>query len=490
MRLWVRLVLLAAWTTALHGQARAEDVAPAKDATVWAIDDKDKVHPITGNLLSEGVAVYSGREPSKGSYRKNNCVWDASTKTVRLFSGRNEFVAFQLVIEKGRGDLHKIFANATDLLGTKERISADRYIRMFKQLYVNLDGNWYPDALLPFEISGATPFELPDHSGPIPEQKVQSVWVDIYVPHDLPPDRYSGQMIVLHRNTNKQAILNVELEVGNFTLPDELNIDVNLMNYGFLNIERGWPDMVLDGTRHRAIEREFFRMAHAHRMTFAIVPYNHDGSIPEGVKPVLAGVGENIRVADWRPWDDRFGPLLSGDAFSDLPRSGQPLAHFFLPYNLMWPSDMRNWGTPTYRIEHLRVSEDFRRHLAEKGWTRTLYQVYYNHKEYYGFFPWNLDEPTRDKDFDALRTLGEILHEGFPAHGPVRVVFRLDIGHFHCENVPDDEHPRATSRTAVSKLGSLVDLWNVNSPHYWANLRSANSRVRGRSFISIAGRLL
>jgi hypothetical protein len=98
-------------------------------------------------------------------------------------------------------------------------------------------------------------------------------------------------------------------------------------------------------------------------MTFAVVPYNHDGSIPPGVKPELAEVGEKARVADWSSWDARFGPLLSGEAFADLPRARQPVAHFFFPYNLMWPSDMRNWKKPAYRAEHLRISEDFRRHL-------------------------------------------------------------------------------------------------------------------------------
>jgi hypothetical protein len=467
---WGSLAFLAACAIALNSQAIAAEEAPRKDAAVWAIDDTDKVHPITGNLLSEGLETYKGRQPSHGAYRKNNSVWNSSTKTIKLFSGRNEFIAFQVVIERGREDLHQVFVNVSDLLGSEERISADHNVRLFKQLYVRLNGDWYPDALVPFEIAGTTPFELADHTGPLPEQKVQSVWFDIYVPHDLPVGAYTGQITILHRSIYKLATLNVELEVGNFTLPDELGVDVDLMNYAQGTIDRGWPNVVLDGERNRAIEREFFRMAHAHRMTFSIVPYNHDGSIPKGLAPELAGTGDKLRVRDWKEWDDRFGPVLSGEAFADLPRGRQPVNHFFLPFNLAWPSDMHNWGKPNYRLEYLRLDADFRNHLAEKGWTKTLYEIYYNHKEQYGFFPWDLDEPTRDEDFEALRSLGNILHEGFPANDPVRVVFRLDIGHFHCENVTNDAHPRATSRTAVTKLGALVDLWNINSLHYWANL--------------------
>jgi|GEM_PF-2010490 len=478
------LVLLAATSGPLFSQD--EEVVPdsAKDARVWALDDTDKVHPITGNLLSEGREVYNGVRPSQGNYRDHNSVWDASKQTIRLAAGRNEFVSFQVVIEKGRADLHKLFVSATDLFGSKDRISADRNVRLFKELYMPLDGSWYPDALLPFEIAGATPLELPDSTGPVRGQRAQAIWVDIYVPRDLAVDTYSGQIMVLHRNTNRQAVLRVELKVADFALPDKLGLDVDLMNYGFLNIERGWPDLIQDTPRHRAIEREFFRMAHAHRTTFAIVPYNHDGSIPKGQKPELAGVGDEIRVADWSSWDDRYGPVLSGEAFADLPRAREPVAHFFLPYNLMWPSDMRNWKTPRYRAEHLRVSEATRQHLAEKGWTKTLYEIYYNHKQQYGFFPWNLDEPTRDEDLDALRYLGTVLNESFPKGGPVRVAYRLDIGHFHCENVPECRYPaaREASRKAYAALEPFVALWNIGAPHYFANLPEVRKlKARGKT---------
>ena len=447
-----------------------DDVKPPKDAAVWVIDDTDKVNPVTGNLLSEGSDIYNGRAASQGRNRVRNSVWDAATNTIRLVSGRNEFVSFQIVIEKRHDDLHKIFVNTTDLFGPGERISADSSIRLFKELYLSYQGAWYPDALVPFEIAGITPFDLPDPSALVSGQRTQAVWVDIYVPHGLPPGTYTGEIMVLQRNTDKQAILHVELDVAAFTLSDQLGLDVDLMNYGFLNIERGWPDLIQDSPRHRRIEREFFRMAHAHRMTFSIVPYNHDGSIPKGQKPELAGTGESIRVPDWSSWDERYGPMLSGDAFRDLPRGPEPVAHFFLPYNLMWPSDMSNWQKPGYRTEHLRISEAIRKHFAEKGWTRTLYEIYYNHKERYGFFPWNLDEPTRAEDLDALRYLGSILNESFPKGDPVRVVYRLDLGHFHCENVADCKYPRDTSRTITGMLNPYVGLWNIGSVHYFANL--------------------
>jgi hypothetical protein len=79
-----------------------DDEKPEKDAAVWAMPDTDKVHPITGSLLSEGDEIYNGLAPGKGEYRLRNSIWSASTNTIKLLAGRNEFVSFQVVLEKGR----------------------------------------------------------------------------------------------------------------------------------------------------------------------------------------------------------------------------------------------------------------------------------------------------------------------------------------------------------------------------------------------------
>jgi hypothetical protein len=450
----------------------AQNIRGAKDAAVWAVDDTVNVSPLTGNLLSEGADVYAGRSPATGHYRESNNVWDAQTRTVKIFGSRNEFVAFQVVIEKKSDNLHKIFVNATDLTSDGARIAAEPNIRLFKQIYVDQRDGWYPDPLEPLEILGAAPMELPDTRTALgARQKSQSVWVDVYIPHETPPGKYRGEIMVAHRATDKQAVLKLELEVGPLVLSDKLGLDVDLMNYGFVMFERGWPDLVADSPRYRAIEREFFRLAHAHRMTFALVPYNHDGIIPKGIAPVLAGSGNTTRVADWSAFDARYGPVLSGQAFSDLPRSGQPVEHFFLPYNLMWPSDYANFGKPVYRTESVRVGAEYRRHLAEKGWTKPTYQIYYNQKEAYGFFPFNLDEPTREKDMQALQQLAEIDQEAFPKKGPVKVALRVDVGHLLCKNVPPDRcsKPSTMNDRVVPALDPWVSVWNFGSDHFFFN---------------------
>ena len=144
MRRRALLVLIVLSPLILEQPAAAQTQKPSKDATVWVVDDTHKVHPVTGNLLSHGKEVYAGRLLTLAEYRLRNNVWDAATNTVKLFAGRNEFAGFQVVLEKGQDDLHKVFVNPTDLLGTNGRISADSHIRLFKQLYAQLDGVWYP----------------------------------------------------------------------------------------------------------------------------------------------------------------------------------------------------------------------------------------------------------------------------------------------------------------------------------------------------------
>jgi hypothetical protein len=63
------LAAVCMWPAAFSARAQETTKKTAKDALVWAIDDTDKVHPVSGNLLSEGAAVYEGKSPSSGSYR-------------------------------------------------------------------------------------------------------------------------------------------------------------------------------------------------------------------------------------------------------------------------------------------------------------------------------------------------------------------------------------------------------------------------------------
>ena len=94
---------------------------------------------------------------------------------------------------------------------------------------------------------------------------------------------------------------------------------------------------------------------------------------------------------DWPAWDRRFGPLLDGSAFADLPRKGVPVERL-LPAAARELADAR-WTAittattgptgPSPSRTAGRSSRPRRRiaeHFRAKGWTETLFQGFLNNK--------------------------------------------------------------------------------------------------------------
>ena len=149
---------------------------------------------------------------------------------------------------------------------------------------------------------------------------------------------------------------------------------------------------------------------------------------------------------DWSAWDKRFGPLLDGSAFADLPRKGVPIECLYLPLHENWPTPIEPnyngdyWADrafkPEYRKAFVEASRQFAEHLNKTGWDETLFHGFFNGKLDFkrngwsrGSSPWLLDEPANFQDFWALRYFGAAFHEGVKLAGPGRakLVFRCDI---------------------------------------------------------------
>jgi len=243
------------------------------------------------------------------------------------------------------------------------------------------------------------------------------------------------------------------------TLPDTLSFDVSLNAYGTVGH--------LFGVDHRTpeydrLEREYHRMAHLHRATLALLGYSHSGNISPNYAPPLAGRGKEAHVADWSRWDAKFGPLLDGSAFADLPRGNIPVSHLYLPFHEAWPADIRAHyryrptvtAYPGVIVEHAMqappieeafaaefadsmtaVVRDFARHFYEKGWDRTQFQFYLNNKSTYrdpkqggrGTSWWLLDEPCHRDDWLALAYFSRLMRPGRAAFPSAHLVFREDI---------------------------------------------------------------
>ncbi len=226
----------------------------------------------------------------------------------------------------------------------------------------------------------------------------QSLHVELYVPHDCPAGFHSGTLAL--RAGREVLRLAVDLEVWDFTLPDHLSFLPEMNSYGL-------PEN----------ERAYYRMAHRHRTVLNRVPYNQSGRMQDGCAPLWDGTR-----LDWTNWDRRFGPLLDGSAFADLPRKGVPVECFYLPLHENWPSPMEGnyngsyWADQafpeSYRQAFVSASRQIAEHFQAKHWFETLFHGFLNNKNNFkaegwsrGSSPWLLDEPANFQDFWALRVL-------------------------------------------------------------------------------------
>jgi hypothetical protein len=242
--------------------------------------------------------------------------------------------------------------------------------------------------------------------------------VEIRVPKDARPGRHAGVLRVGGR------AVPFAVTVWNFALPDRLSFIPQMNAYG------------LPGH-----EREFYRLAHEHRTVLNVLPYGWTGAARAAPQVLPDGTW------DWSAWDARFGPLLDGSAFADLPRGGVPVDAFYLPLNENWPVDQDRFFKGGYWIESAYEPaywDEFRRaagriadHVAGKRWTEPLFEFYLNNKVYFkkergdrwngSSAAWIFDEPVNTQDFWALRRFGVEFWRGVAGRDGPRFVHRADI---------------------------------------------------------------
>lgn len=372
-------------------------------AKIAIVDPLDKVHPVTGRMIPD--------EPA--GYLSANHLWSAKEKTIRLGAARNEFVAFQVLVEGRITGLEPSLAFSDDG-AVKPRVEWGRFG------YVASKGGPLPDPVVP--LDGA--LDVPNPKDGIAGQTRAALLCEVYVPHDAPAGAHHGTLTL--RSGGERLELPVTLWVWSFTLPDYLSFLPEMNCYG---LPQG--------------ERDYYRLAHRHRTVLNRVPYSQSGSIHEGCSPTWDG-----HRLDWAAWDKRFGPLLDGTAFADLPRRGVPLEVFYLPLHENWPTAMEDgyrggyWAdsafSPQYRRAFVEASRQMAEHFAERGWRDTIFQGYLNNKVNFkqggwsrGSSPWLLDEPANFQDTWALRFFGAAFCEGAgparSAQGGPKMLYRCDI---------------------------------------------------------------
>ncbi len=360
-------------------------------ASVCIVDPLDKVQLETGALI-----------PDRGpAYRCANHLWSAAQKRVRLHAGRNEFVAFNILLS-GRGGN----------IGLSLDVDPPLRAKLMRCESVKTASGFIPDPLVP--VDGALPTQKLPHT---------MAMAEVYVPHDAEAGLHRGELRL--EQGGQTLTIDVRLRVWPFTLPDRLSFV---------------PQMNCYGLPAPPLEMAYYRLAHEHRTCLNRLSYNWRGQPGDGLAPKWDG-----ERFDFTQWDRRFGPLLDGSAFDDLPRRGVPVEAFYLPINENWPIPIDSgyqkayWPdealSEQYRSQFIAACHAFAEHLAKRNWHETFFEFYLNGKVYYkrrGWSrcssPWIFDEPMHTQDFAALRWYGEAFREGVdPAQGRAKAVFRCDI---------------------------------------------------------------
>ena len=320
---------------------------------------------------------------------------------------------------------------------------------------------WTFDALIPLDPYRAAPPEA--RRGPLGPRKHHAFWIDVPVPRDTPPGRYRGQVAV-----PGGPALELEIEALPVALPLAPRLTVSLNSYAN-RIAELFPG--LGEGEVIACEHSYYREAHDNRTVFHYLGYGHSGIVADGYAPPLAGRGRSLRVADWSAYDRRFGPLLDGSAMRGSPGGERPVPHFYLPFNYDWPADFAHFGAPGYALEWAQVLADFRRHCQQQGWTQANFEVFFNPKRRYRFFPWDGDETKSHADRDHFLYFRSLMDRAARIAGEAgaaaRIIFRTDISWTFLQDALDE------------RVGPLFDLWIIYLGNFaWS--RAGVEALRGR----------
>lgn len=345
------------------------------------------------------------------------------SNALHLEGARGGYVSFHLAVKMSQPGPYTLSL----AFGDRGKVQADLYREWFH--FTESDKQYYPDALIPITLPYHS--RLPEPDNRIAAQTAQAFWVDLWIPRDAEPVTYAAQA-VLEAGGQRSAV-SIELRVFPAIVPDD---DVMLMDhnsYGTSWLADDYPSISGKLGAGFFQSDEFFRLIHAyhcifyeHRGIFHQLGYGHAGKVGPEFAPALGGSGPMRHITDWKLYDRHYGPLFDGSAFAGTRRSAQPIPFVYLPVNPEWPASFLKWGELGYETEFVNVMAEMERHFRDKGWTRTRFELFFNHKKRYMGFPWDGDEVRFPADNRYFLEYGRLLKKALPPDTPVKFVFRAD----------------------------------------------------------------
>lgn len=407
-----------------------------------------KINPVSGALVQgNGQTVETLRE-------RFNLVDERGS--LRLSAAPGETAAFQLVLPPEPW-LQIHLENPSAFPCTLYQVGSVKV--------PELENRYFPDLLVP--LPGNAPgdrFSMVKDAQVVPAGSAwQVIWVEIPLAAQTPAGEYAFTLRISGEKINQAVTVNLTVH-GAALPPPRLLLDLNEYGDKYL-----YPFRKSFSPQELArLEQAVFRMGRDHYGVINPLPYeSQSGEAREGLVPKVLNYDLLHPQLDWSEFDARFGPYFDGSAFAD----GVPLRHFYLPFNPDWPAPFKLYLSDREQYEQIwaAFAREYIRHFTEKGWTRTIFQVYCNQKPGKGNeIPWNLDEPKGVDDYQALRYYAELTHRVFAANarpqaesGALKVRFRVDISHFYC-----DEHRGNRDKdfrvNGGDKILEAVDIWVIS----------------------------
>lgn len=377
------------------------------------------------------------------------------TRPNRIPALRNGYVSLVLLVKDIKGGPYRLSVSQTE--GPPVQLDLYRaWYHLSPKAPATQPGEkpklWLPavpDALVP--IGSSVELTLPTADNRVPDQKAQMFWLDVFVPKDAPPDQQVTLKFTLNTagfNTEAYAVMDTQ----RLAYPDEDPITADHNSYGIGFLSGQYPQLRAKvgekfNTSDEAFQlmHEYYKIHYENRGTFHNLGYGHSGAVTEQYVPVLGGYGETRGPVDWTLFEKHFGPLLDGSAFKDTRRGPKPIDYLYLTINPEWPARYVLLGSQGYETEFVNAVRQMIQHFEKKGWTKTKFEMFFNHKKRYKGFDWDGDETRWPKDDVYFKLYKRLLAQATPRGTAVQMIIRHDASWRMHEQ--------------FQSLNGIVDLW-------------------------------
>jgi hypothetical protein len=390
--------------------------------SIAAIPSSVRIDPTSNKIIEDRFYI---KRTGAQSLLKKNWIYDGNS--VKLFGAKGEYISFQVVLTNHfEAPLKGIDIQITSLKNNNAELNINPELFLEWSVEVKtpstgypratLGKGWYPDALIPLKYiqQGTTntrgswiyPLQLPDFNNRIDKQISQIFWIDQYIPLDVGPGTYSGEVkIVIGGVTKKIAI---QVNVWNFAIPNENNFKASLQHEGFVS---------------RMSEKEELEI-------YQLMKRNRIGVMDPTYKPELIVLPTGKVSVEWTAFDARLKKYFSGDAFTKAygyeygPGYGEPIETFLLPFDVYGKHETPGWpdiGKPDVELldsnqqKYINIIHEVRDHLKLSiNREKTDLTVYLN----------GLDESYFLEAWQRMRHFGNLIKKEYP-----EAKFRVDGGY-------------------------------------------------------------